>query len=402
MSHIPPNSSLQSKKPLEDGPDRTVLLDDNKFLDLLSSGDDVYRSAPNDPLNPQAFRSLEALPSVGFPMVQPAHYSSSFSGFGFSTGFSDMDSSSGKKGLSLTLASSAPMDEPEEMIVVEPLPDYYEKYTSFTSAGCIGETVDAVTSVLEQDRTVQMELFRETYKIQGVVCRRNCAVHFHVNVFTTPDHCYLVEFQRRSGDAWVFSEFFSDVVHNPQVEKLLSSPAPPKKDAFAPLPLDLDDFEPQAIDSESLENLFSMASCDCVDVEREALKCLASVSGDKINHSSLVTPSALQSCVDILRKHLASNDWELQRCAATMLANLSEAVAARPQLCSALLPNAFNCLQSCSGRETRKQLVSYLHNLCETQSSELRKQEYLRVLRAQPRDVTISHLVDGILVRLSA
>jgi len=256
------------------------------------------------------------------------------------------------------------------------LPTQFEMYSSFWSSSSPAEIWPAVLKTLQANPKVDFIFQAKRNKVKGTIIQNNYSVQFNVRIFSKPtkdsakwnaNAKHLVEIQRRSGDAFEFNAFYKQTVDaicktdktvfladaSPVVQKQLpvgsgSSLAPPSLQSKSEITLD----------AETRRALYSMAvAAQNTEAQREALRTLASIS-TTVNATNFLTSqdredglSKLSLSDDeitleqVLHCALTSRDYEVRRCASTLLANISRQESAQPIMSSTLIQKMFALLE---------------------------------------------------------
>eukprot|EP01006_Ploeotia_vitrea_P039573 TRINITY_DN66358_c9_g1_i1.p1 TRINITY_DN66358_c9_g1~~TRINITY_DN66358_c9_g1_i1.p1 ORF type:complete len:532 (-),score=233.33 TRINITY_DN66358_c9_g1_i1:83-1678(-) len=134
------------------------------------------------------------------------------------------------------------------------------------------------------------------------------------------------------------------------------------------------------LDEDTARALITMVSSRYVDVQREGLVSLCRISAEsECNGHVLIQSSRL---LVELQKVLQSTDWEVNRCAATLLANLSKFDKNHAALSATLLDRMFTLLaQPTVNRECRRQVARAVANVARTQAPVIaQRPEYVRIV----------------------
>lgn len=341
----------------------------------------------------------------------------------------------------------------QPILSVPEAPAYLEQFSSFITTREPSEVLAQISAVLRNTRA-DCEAPTADFKMSCVLYDTVAgACHFRVHIFRLREGTaqgqgrYIVELQRRSGCVVAFSAFyrrlvaalgtivcetFTPVRVTESPASSLSSPAlptgllppslrppalssqlaPPSLHSASPSPAtvaapELDGSEVQ-LDVPTMEALVDMAASPQTDVQREALRALASAplssatsiqllhvqptvssdagEGSKCARTENDEPGAAEQHSDtysrgrellaLLTKRLTSSDSEVARCSATVLGNLAQRVAV------ALLPFVeplFSFLRSpfvnLASRETHRQVARALAAVCQQHGGEVLKQD---------------------------
>jgi len=268
-------------------------------------------------------------------------------------------------------------------------------------------------------------------KIKAVVMHNSYSVQFNLRIFSKPSKEYtkwnssakhLVEFQRRSGDAFEFNAFFKQVMESirkldksvilaetssvtprslPESVSLPSSLAPPTLSQKVDV----------SLDAETRKALYSMAvATQNTEAQRESLRTLAGLSASAAASSFLTSQdlgddsrkfSEEISLEQVLQCALTSRDHEVRRCASTLLANISRQESAQVVMSSTLIQKMFALLEQehldaddkpeaplpeYVTAETKRQITRAISGLAQVPASckaMASQPEYIRILRQQ-------------------
>lgn len=405
------NSNTSEEKDFLNG-DKTLYRDMNIPASALASADPtlnvdepvVYRSVlglnNNHAIHPHQHSAMQN----AFSMAPPSFNKQGLGMFGMGAASTVQAGLNGKMAfydepLDMSKASISGTEEQELNNNFEPVPEvpsYVEKYTTFASRSFPNDILRKVMEILRSFSTVDYELNAPLYQINGTVYENYASANFRVNLFKKEkERAYLVEFQRRSGDAMLFNSFFrfvksksADILEDQAAAVAAAQPV----NKFTPPSYDL------LLEAETLSPLQSMAESQYVDVAREGMKMLAKCSTTSDNHQ------VLAKMLDLVLKHFTSKDEELTRYSAFILANLTKTEA----VCTRLIKEQtveplFAQLKATENREVSRQLAQILVNVSEVDSESLRRQEYVSTLRQlsnSSNDTKFKSLVQATLARV--
>lgn len=135
---------------------------------------------------------------------------------------------------------------------------------------------------------------------------------------------YAVEFQRRQGDAFAFFRWFRPVYNSLVGKAFVVSKEGSHQRETTKQPFGADRLlAVPALQKEEFAPLLDMAQAQYGDVRAEAIRELAKLSENKENHS----PIANGGFVPVVVSMLKSQNSDINRCAATLLANVAETEA---------------------------------------------------------------------------
>jgi hypothetical protein len=234
------------------------------------------------------------------------------------------------------------------------LPVFYERHTSFVCSLDCQSALNQIRCVLAANEHVMSKRVDGENQFRGIVYSSNGAIHFRVflwrPVSAKDNNRVLVEFQRRTGDAFGFAALYrqcrKSLASFIVADDATSSPFDSMYESFdskmqqqqsgeefdgddlddglsmpslsASLPDSTDCVE---LDVESLNALLGMAASRFIDVKREGLRALAHAVSLVENRKMLLSNS--DSVNPILSKSLVCSDAESNRCAATIVAALA-------------------------------------------------------------------------------
>jgi len=198
----------------------------------------------------------------------------------------------------------------------------------FTNTSPLSVLRDLVSKL--EGQSVDCNFSLDSYKIKCIAYRENARVEFVVRVFCASEKVqqggckFAVEFQRRFGEGMFFYQIYRQVKDEIQAglsEIRLCTPKDSSRMFECPKLID-DSLPPVSLDSqrESLKCLQAMCSCECVDVQTQALLALCDLS----NQGGQVQQMMIQEgCLELLIACLACEYGDVHRLALTALANLT-------------------------------------------------------------------------------
>jgi len=227
-----------------------------------------------------------------------------------------------------------------EVHQLDPVPVYYEKYSSFYTASRPEPLLRDVRRIFDEMGGVDHDLKPSKCKIKGFANDAAGRCSFKVQLFWHQESIILCEFQRRSGCVVSFNKFWKKSLvllksHTPSLPETSIS-------YFADsvnLPVALESTK-TVVDRDTVDRLVAMAGSDNVDVQREGSAALAAVSQSNSQQLS----ECLPQFVPLLRKLMLANDEELCRNACVFLANLCVSEACRAEVVESLLMNMLKLL----------------------------------------------------------
>lgn len=232
-----------------------------------------------------------------------------------------------------------------EIHELDPVPVYYEKYSSFYTHSKPEPLLRDLHRVFNGMEGVDHDLKPSKCKIKGYANGVTGRCAFKVQLFWHQGTVVLCEFQRRSGCVVSFNKFWKNALgalsnHAPTLPESNISHLSSISDCSTLPPALAAEAEKTLLEKDTVERLVAMAGCDNVDVQREGSAALASVS--QTNCQQLI--AALPQLVPLCRKLMLANDEELCRNACVFLANLCCAEACRVEVVKNLLTNMLSLL----------------------------------------------------------
>jgi len=204
---------------------------------------------------------------------------------------------------------SDPKPKPEP---IPPMPDYFERNSSFYSRKHPSEIFQAITRYFTQVG-VDYEYVKEKNKIRVVAIVNNVRCSFVVKVYRTSDsRKFLIEFQRRSGCVVAYRNCYTravsalgDLVLGKKPITQLDRWSMGEKLGYI-----------HELDQASVQALYEIASCDSPELSVEALRALASAARLATNQSTFIQTIPL---VSFIVSKLQSDDEDVQRVSGELL-----------------------------------------------------------------------------------
>lgn len=292
---------------------------------------DVYRSlADVDSLAPSEFGSFPAPRSSG------VSFKPSAAGFGGSHG------SRGKLGwempatvqksleqLDLQTQMSSRTTESDESTDLESLPPYYERYSSYEVPVHGKEYLqeakkhkDELVAGLNKisDVRVQFQAHASQFTIEGVSYHRQDSSKWKIQIFQDTDrNNLLVEFQRRSGSAFVFRRFYESL------RGLLDEAVKAPIVRFSDLPgLDDQSVDAKEMDQDIMKSLVEWARSSYLDQRREGMRLLLSLMEDPDSLAHTTKSVGESELISVFVESINCDDVETRRLAALGLFRCSQ------------------------------------------------------------------------------
>lgn len=285
------------------------------------------------------------------------------------------------KSLSLGRPGEKP---PTEEVPLPRKPIYMEKYTTISSTSQPESLLKCITDHFD-NAEIDFEFVKEVSKIKALCGNQGRRCKFNVRLFRGDGEGeVLVEFQRRCGDIIAFTSLYRNVLESLGKADLIkgskkpASTAPPAEKPSAMPDLAELSLEELSLDAAAVQSLYEMAECELVDVQKEGLSALASVSVDsKANQAKLV--GSQERVIRILESVLDSEDEEINHTGAVLLAN----VTTQPQIHQNVTEKLTSKIVSLMGsrvtlgnKDTKRYLARALLNLSNPNNiGELKKQK---------------------------
>jgi len=231
-----------------------------------------------------------------------------------------------------------------EIHQLDPVPVYYEKYSSFYTPSRPETLLRDIHRVFTEMEGVDHDLKPSKCKIKGFANGVTGRCSFKVQLFWHQGTIVLCEFQRRSGCVVSFNKFWKKSLgflktHAPTLPENSISFLSADIDC-ASLPAAFAESSKTVLERDTVDRLVAMGMCDNVDVQREGSAALAAISQSNAQQLS----DCLPQLVPLLRKLMLANDEELCRNACVFLANLCVSEACRAEVVKNLLKNMLNLL----------------------------------------------------------
>ena len=242
------------------------------------------------------------------------------------------------------LSSLGDLDSYLDIQQLEPVPVYYEKYSSFYTPSPPEPLLRDIHRIFNEMEDVDHDLKPSKCKIKGFANGVTGRCSFKVQLFWHQGTTVLCEFQRRSGCVVSFNKFWKKSLgclksHAPRLPENNISQLFDFIDC-ASLPAVFAESTKAVLDRETVDRLVAMAGCDNVDVQREGSAALAAVS--QTNSQQLCC--CLAQIVPLVSKLMLASDEELCRNGCVFLANLCVAEECREEIVKCLLTNMLNLL----------------------------------------------------------
>lgn len=244
----------------------------------------------------------------------------------------------------------------ESEVVLKPIPEYYERYTStmcdMDVVGDADQLFRSLSNLMDTTEGVDFVPQKEKYQIDALHIQRGRACMFTINIFqcagrfndTGKDENWaLVECSRKCGCVVEFNQFFSKVAALWKTEE--EQQRRPRRGFMRPPSLEFKVKEdPNVVDVSYLKSLLAMADSDYYQAQQDGLSTLSHISAQKKNQVHLASNDVAGQVVGIIKKALKTPDNELKRCGATLLHNLSQEASISDAIAGSLAPAIEECL----------------------------------------------------------
>jgi hypothetical protein len=239
------------------------------------------------------------------------------------------------------------------------VPIYVDRNYSFSSTASPSVIFDSLMHTLNE-LGVDFEYQYLKNKIKGVCYPNNIPCSFRIHVFRASES-FLVEFQRRSGDVVAFSKFYSQFLATNSGSKCKQGAAKQGVRAVAT------DSSTVTLDSSTVQTLVRMSSSECLDVQREGLRTLASCLASESNRKVLSSASP-----DFISSILSSSDEEVVRLGSVIAKALSDTSLSPKTVSSifSLLSNSWD-QNSLMARDIKRQLSQAVAVIASSQTDQL-------------------------------
>ena len=255
-------------------------------------------------------------------------------------------------------------------------PIWMEKYTTISSTSTPESLLMCIKDHF-QKAEIDFEFVKDDSKIKALCGNQGRRCKFNVRLFRGDGKGeVLVEFQRRCGDILAFTSMYRNVLESLQQADLIKGPKKAHASSVAAtssvekpleIPADLVELslEELSLDAAAVQSLYDMAECKLVDVQREGLSALASVTVDsQANQAKLV--GSQDKIIRILNSALVSANEENNHYGAVLLANVSAQASVQKTLTEQLLPPIVDLMGACvtlANKDTKRYLARALLNL---------------------------------------
>lgn len=294
-----------------------------------------------------------------------------------------------------------------EIHQLDPVPVYFEKYSSFFTPSSPEPLLRDLHRVLNQMEGVDYDLKPSKCKIKGYANGVTGRCSFKVQLFWSQGNTILCEFQRRSGCVVSFNKFWKKALgclkaHAPSLPENNVSYFSDAIDCVS-LPAAIAESTRTVLERETVDRLVAMAGCDNVDVQREGSAALAAIS----QSNSQELKDYLPQLVPLVRKLMLANDEELCRNACVFLANLCVCEACRADVVKSLLDNMLSLLVEpghMGRRDSKRHVARALFECSKTPCGVAALTPHVSILQGyrDTQDVALQGSIRGTLAHLNS
>jgi len=282
----------------------------------------------------------------------------------------------------------------QQALVVHPVPEYFERYSSFYSSCHPPQIFSAIVEVFAS-QGIDFSISSTSYKIQAVVYEDNSQIKFEFFVYQS-EKLFLVEFQRLKGSGLSFSSFFRRLVRVQSISSLIDYPASAALSTFfcqpvsestsnpssamssippglaipsfggaVPPPLSLET-DVMTLTQDCFESLSQMIESLDIESQSQAVRIFANATFTSIVNRQFLLKEIVR-LLRLLELALTSSWSESQRCGCQLLLNLlpSAQPSVKVQLLDRLvmlLSDILTSRPSLTNRETKRLAAQCLEN----------------------------------------
>jgi len=257
---------------------------------------------------------------------------------------------------------------------VPPMPIFFSKATSFITNADARIVVDRVCGCFKRNTNVTFEFVPTECQLACNLSLGGQAFRFCVNLSQYQGLAqHLVEVQLMHGDRFAFNGFFHDLCD--ELGNLVQLRFSKRLPTYEPLARS----QPINVDL-ALPQLASLAQDNKADVAREGALALAVLS--------IEAPVPLTTDVtNVVVSGAKSSDWEVSRCAALLLANVSASESSRDEMINDEILSAMSQLlrseYSSHSVEIKRSVCTALLNLSQKHASRLSAHKAFRQMLAE-------------------
>lgn len=289
---------------------------------------------------------------------------------------------------------------------LEPLPVYYEKYSSFYTPSRPEVLLRDIHRAFGAMEGVDHDLKPSKCKIKGFANGVTGRCSFKVQLFWSQGTTVLCEFQRRSGCVVSFNKFWKKALfalkaHAPTLPENSISHIAEQIDCGSLPAAFAAESSKAVLERDTVDRLVAMAACDNVDVQREGSAALATISQSNSQQLSAYLPQL----VPLVRKLMLANDEELCRNACIFLANLCITDACRVEVVKTLLTHMLNLLSEpghMGRRDSKRHVARALYECSKTPCGVSALSPHISILQGyrDSQDAALQGSIRGTLAHL--
>jgi len=201
---------------------------------------------------------------------------------------------------------------------------YLEASSHFYSGASPASLIQTLLLLLGQF-LVDCKAKHEQFRIKCDAYRSSARLSFWVTIFSASEKAsgrYIVEFQRRTGDALYFGELFRaakrGLAEQNMVEGVVGSSIP--EPTSAQLPMLECEVTFQHV-RQTVKSLLQMVQSNCVDIKTQGIIVLADLTAAAREVQSMMVEAGV---LEVLIEHLSSTQTDVHRSAITGIANLAK------------------------------------------------------------------------------
>lgn len=248
---------------------------------------------------------------------------------------------------------------------LNPIPEFYDKYTSTVSSKDPNTVFSSLAAFLEDHTDCDYLPRPENAQIQGLLTDQGRVCLFTLSLYDcsgvyndTGKSGVLVECSRKSGCSIAFNGFYRKVSGLFETRRRGLLRGPP---AFA-MNESEEELNISGADTSFLQSLVSMAGSKYYEARKDGLATLSYVSEDILNKDYLTGSSTIASVVSIIQESLQCDDITVKRAAAVFLNNLSIQDPMRRAIQEELDATITACLDSIDNDEEDEDDFNFLFN----------------------------------------
>jgi hypothetical protein len=253
---------------------------------------------------------------------------------------------------------------------LNPVPEYYERFSSAVSAKSPSEVFEDVQCMLDDMKNCDYVPANGKPQIRGLLSEQGKPCLFEISLYDcsgpynqTGQSGVLVECSRQQGCCMVFNAFFQELAARIEgCERRCGFRAPPC--------LSEEGADADSVDTSFVQSMVSLALCSHAEARRDGLCALSHMSHDSMTQAYLASTNELTT---ILLGALGSCDELTKRAGAILLDNLATQQSVKDAMESSLRTVISSCLEDIEDddttfvhlirTQTRRHLTSSLHKM---------------------------------------